>query len=76
MDLDLSMYMARENTMSGFQLNSKSPQVLWGSASLFGGFPALGALRCFVVAACAHVCCGPGVRIRAGVFCRVAMLSI
>ncbi|CAE7840411.1 unnamed protein product [Symbiodinium sp. KB8] len=31
-------------------------QVLWGSASLFGGFPALGALRCFVVAACAHVC--------------------
>eukprot|EP00439_Symbiodinium_sp_Y106_P014590 s3379_g2.t1 len=49
-------------------------QVLWGSASLFGGFPALGALRCFVVAACAHVCCGPGVRIRAGVFCRVAML--
>lgn len=31
-------------------------QVVWGSACLFVGPFTLGALRCFIVAACAHVC--------------------
>ncbi|CAJ1423493.1 unnamed protein product [Effrenium voratum] len=31
-------------------------QVVWGSAALFSGPFTLGALRCFIVAACAHVC--------------------
>ncbi|CAK9117866.1 unnamed protein product [Durusdinium trenchii] len=33
-------------------------QVVWGSACLFVGPFTLGALRCFIVAACAHVCRG------------------
>ena len=35
-------------------------EVIWGSACLFSGPFTLGALRCFVVAAVAHVCWGLG----------------
>ena len=46
------------DTSAPAAIDSPTKQVVWGSACLFVGPFTLGALRCFIVAACAHVCRG------------------